>query len=77
MLSKLVLFVALGIVNIAFIGAWVRAGKRRVVHERPTYSSLARPGDYVVVDIGVESAILVRTSCAGSPTVLLSKNGLI
>jgi uncharacterized membrane protein YfcA len=40
MLSKLILFVALGLVNIAFIAAWVRAGKRRVVHERPTAMDL-------------------------------------
>jgi uncharacterized membrane protein YfcA len=40
MLAKLILFVALGLVNIAFIAAWVRAGKRRVVHERPTAMDL-------------------------------------
>lgn len=40
MLSKLILFVALGLVNIAFIAAWIRAGKRRVVHERPAAMDL-------------------------------------
>ena len=40
MLSKLILFAALGLVNIAFIAAWIRAGKRRVVHERPTAMDL-------------------------------------